>query len=118
MAETRSRFLRILRIETEELGRDIAALMQFYERKRSEREITNYVYLENVALIRHEVACLEQLQRELDRLDPQAFPDLPALIREIEGLLDGIVRGGSLPDFIAGIVRRRIEKASRYVLEP
>ncbi len=117
MPEVRSKYMRILKIELEDLVQDIAALVEFYEQKRSGREITNYVYLENVSLIQHEVSCLKELLHELDRVDVRRYPDLPALVREIERILIETGRGGSLPDSIGAIVRRRIEKTTRYVLE-
>jgi hypothetical protein len=117
MAETRNRYLRILKIEIEDLAQDIAELVTHYGNKLSDGKITDYVYLENVSLIQHEVACLKELLRELDGLDPAAYADLPGTIRAVERVLEHAC-GSGLPESIRTILRRKIEKTRRYVLAP
>ncbi len=118
MPEIVSKYLKILRIELEELEKDIEALEELYRKKHSDREITNYVFLENVSLIQHEESGLKAFLHVLDGLDARSYAGLQPLIGDIEARFQAIVQASSIPEAIYGIVRRKIEKTSRYVLEP
>lgn len=117
MSNILNKYKKILKIELEDLEMDIGALAELYEKRRTEREITNYVFLENISLIQHEVSCLKLFLRELNGVDLARFQDLQEMVGDIQEKFRKRSRECSFPDAICRMVERKIEKASRYVME-
>jgi hypothetical protein len=117
MSDILNKYKKILKVELEDLEMDIRALVGLYEKRRTERKITNYVFLENISLIQHEVSCLKMFLLDLNGVDLTRFKDLQEMVGEIKERFRKRSRECSFPDAVCNMVERKIEKASRYVME-
>lgn len=104
-------FIAILKIEIEDLQADLELLISENQNKRAAGKITDYVYLENDALYRHELQATHTFQQILNNVDYQQFSRLEDLI---DYLRDAFRQGG----YVRAInicIERKINKVARYV---
>ena len=78
------KYLDILRIEIEDLTEDIGLIVNEYKRRRDREEITNYVFLENLAVLHNELLGVDNMMEMLDSIDPDAYDRLDDMVADIE----------------------------------
>ena len=107
--------LRLLDAELIDAEDDIRDFEEVLRERISAREITNYVYRENTALLEWELHAIERIRSRIKLIDPKQFPDLSALRSEIESLVHDQVEHHEAPRAIESIVVRRLQKLLSYV---
>ena len=115
MHNRRKHFLQILEIEMDDLKEDIDLLMEQCEDEKKEDKLTDYVFLNNMALFRNEEVGLEHFKTILQNIDPDAFPDLDSLILHCKEMFLDKIKACGLAPFIDILVERKIKKVARYV---
>lgn len=108
-------FITILEIELRDLEEDIQMLMADYEVRRLHEEISNYVYMENLALLKKELFGVDGILNRLTSLDPAAFGS-PEEVGNF--LLDDIkdrINRKHLPPVILSLVVRKFSKVMGYL---
>ena len=110
-------FITIMEIELRDLEDDIQLIMAQSEMRRHHEEISNYVYMENLALMKKELFDVDGLIHKLRELDPAEF----ASDREVKDLLLRDLRikvqHQLIPPVILKMVERKFDKVSRYVCQ-
>lgn len=87
MQEKTRCFLTMFAIELEDLHKDIELLMQKYTDEHDHEVISNYVFLENLALMKNELFGIDSFLQEVQRIDPTTFSDVHQLIETLKNLL-------------------------------
>ncbi|HQC62082.1 MAG TPA: hypothetical protein PLC51_03390, partial [Candidatus Marinimicrobia bacterium] len=77
-------FVAILKIEIEDLAADVELMMNECQKKKDAGKITDYVYLENMALYRHELLAVRSFARLLESTELSNFETLDALITYLQ----------------------------------
>lgn len=111
----KKRYLNILDIELENLAEDIALLIAEYRRRKEEGEITNYVLLENLAVLQSEIHGVERFRRLLKSIESVSYDDLDSLVADIRDRIKAIMDRSSFPEALYPLVLRRLAKVARYV---
>jgi len=109
------KYLRILDLELQSLEEDIGLLIDDYKRRKEKGEITNYVLLENLALLQSQMNGIASFRRLLASVDPESHPDLDALVRDIHSRIKAIMDRSSFPESLYPLVLRRLAKVAQYV---
>jgi hypothetical protein len=104
-------FIAILKIEIEDLQADLELLISENQRKKDTGKITDYVFLENDALYRHELQATRTFQQILNNLDYQQFNQLTDVI----DYLRNAFREGGYVRAINICIERKLNKVARYV---
>lgn len=104
-------FLAILKVEIEDLQADLELLIAECQRKKDEGKITDYVYMENMALFRHELQATNTFSRIVEKTDYSQFQNLEELIN----FLRDSFREGGYVRAINICIERKINKVARYV---
>jgi hypothetical protein len=104
-------FLMILKVEIEDLAADIELLLAENQRKKEAGTITDYVFLENQALFRHELLGVQSFNRILEQTDPAGFTTLDDLI----AFLRDAFREGGYVRAINICIERKMKKVAGYV---
>jgi hypothetical protein len=112
MKDRTDTFLRILSIEISDMEEGVEVLLASTAERHSRHEITEYVWTENSALLKHELHILQIIHAKLDGLDPNQFESIEALITAIRADLDG---REDLPRALYSFFMRKIEKVKRYM---
>lgn len=115
MATTSEKYLAVLRLELADVQHDIEALIEGITKERESGELTNYVFLENLALFRNELLAVNAFDRILDKVDPVAHAELHELVDYVRTSFRAQVEAGGFAEAIIGYVERKLDKVERYV---
>ncbi len=116
MRERGAKFLKILSVELEDLKEDLQFLIDMAERRRSSGELTNYVFLENLGVLRGEIKAVERLAEELARVDPEGFASVEQLLAHLERIFHQRCEDFQFPEAVCPLIKRRMEKIRAYML--
>jgi hypothetical protein len=115
MHEIKSSYLRILRIEIEDLKQDIEALIEGLKREHESELLTNYVFMENLIVFRNELLGVDDFFQVIERIDPDKYATLDEMIAVILASFSDMVAKHRLPREIIQYVERKMTKVKRYV---
>ena len=118
MRNIKKRYVRILKAEVEDFREDIDLLIRECTSRRGRSEISSYVFLENLALLRHEILDIDNIGKMLDDLDLEHYAGLDELIRGIREWINVRLTHHNLTEAVHGLVMRKLEKVAEYVRSP
>ena len=110
-----NKYLEILRIEIDDLADDIGLLVDEYRKRRDKNEITNYVFLENLAVLHNEMQGVDNLVQVLDGIDPNTYTDLDAMVSDIKDLMKAKIKTSDLAEALWTMVCRKADKVAAYI---
>jgi hypothetical protein len=111
------KYLDILRIEIEDLIEDIGLIVNEYRSRRDRGEITDYVFLENLAVLHNELLGVDNMMEMLDDIDPDAYSNFEDLAADIETKIKNKIKNSYLAEALFPLVKRKLEKVSKYVAQ-
>jgi len=109
------KYISILDLELESLEEDIGLLIDDHKRRKEQGEITNYVLLENLALLQSQMNGIASFRHLLASIDPESYSDLNSLVRDIHSRIKAVMDKSSFPESLYPLVLRRLAKVARYV---
>jgi PP-loop superfamily ATP-utilizing enzyme len=115
MKALQKKFISILRAELEDLIEDIELLMSVEKERFAKNEITNYVYMENTALFKNEIACLNDFIRLAAGIRLEDFDSLEKLGSYIEEEFKNRRQEHEYQQAVMSFVSRKIAKVINYV---
>ncbi len=115
MKGKKEKLIRILRIELEDLEDDIALLEETAEERREKHEITNYVLLENLALLKKESGCIQVLMDSIETLELDRYGSLEDAAAGLKEHFREMARENGFPGAVYRLVDRKIDKVVQYV---
>ena len=80
-----------------------------------DEEITNYVLLENLAVLKNEMRGIEQFKQILREVNPDDYNEIDEFIKEIENRFRVYIEKGGLVEAVYSLVERKIRKVLKYV---
>jgi hypothetical protein len=113
--EKKLKFIRILNSELDDLAEDIEQLMGTYKERYEKGEISNYVYLENNALLKNEISCLKNFAQLTMHIELDRFETLEELYAFVEMEFKRQLKEGCYTHAIEGVVERKLQKVLNYV---
>jgi hypothetical protein len=114
MSDQVSLFLTMLKEEIEESLDNIQYLVDSYERKFKNEEITNYVYSENEAFLAQEMTGLRRFLAFIASISPDVKTpeDIAILIGDV---IKKKMKDYEDPEAVYRIVNKKLEKTLRYL---
>lgn len=110
-------FLKILAAELEDLSQDILMVEARYKIRFEKAEISNYVYLENEALLAQEADALKALIRIIDTQTVYPDEELTDCISRLGKCVSEFLQDGEYPEVVGLFLLRKIEKVKKYIEE-
>ena len=108
-------YLKILRIEIEDLKTDIEHLIEELKKEHEEEQLTNYVFLENLAVFGNELLGVGYFFNVLDKINPDDFDSLDSMANFIKTTLQKMVEEHGLTEAINNYAGRKLDKVKKYV---
>jgi hypothetical protein len=115
MGTFQSEFIHMLQTELKDLIKDIEMLMKVQKERLENSEITNYVYLENTALFKNEIACLKNFLKYSLRLDLDGFQTYDELGDYIKKEFKNQLEEHCYAQAIESFVDRKLKKITDYI---
>ncbi len=116
MREIKRNYLKILRIEIEDLKQDIEALIEGCRREHESELLTHYVFMENLIVFRNELLGVDYFFKVLDSVDPDRYETLDNMTADLMATFRRMVEERGLPRDISYYVERKLMKVKQYVL--
>ena len=116
MHDNKNKYLKILRIEIEDLQEDINDLIEHYKKESEIGNISNYVFRENLVIFRKELLCLEMFFKILDSIDPDRYVNIDELIEFIRDSYDEKIKECGLIRATSSFIERKLIKVKKYVI--
>jgi hypothetical protein len=117
MHATIKNYLKILQLEIEDLRADIHLLIETAEKKKQRGEITNYVFLENMALFRNELLGLKIFEKLLEEVQTHDYQHLDSLMEFLKTSFREKTRRCGIARAICIAIDRKMLKVAKYVTE-
>ena len=108
-------FLRILSVELEDLNEDIKILIEQSKKKHSNDEISNYVFFENLAVLKNELFGVEGFIKDVKTTDPNEYDTLEDLMIGLMKKLEERVQEKGLAHAVLVMVDRKMKKVIGYI---
>ena len=112
-----AKYLSIFKIELEDLETDIVSLIELTEERKLNKEITEYVGLENVSLLQAEFAGIKCIGNSIDEYDISKYAGLDDFVSDFKKELKKKIRNSGYPDAVYLFVERKADKVAKYVSE-
>lgn len=109
------KYVKILRIELEDLLKDIGMYMETIESEKSCGEITNYVFMENLALVKNEIIGMDIVNSYLDNLDLSQFDSTDQISEKIKADLEKKLKEDGIAHALNIYLERKIDKVNNYI---
>lgn len=109
-------FLKILRIELEDLNEDIKLLVKECKEKHSTQKISEYVFQENLAVLQNELSGIEDFYKDLSKVNQENYKNLDEFVDYLKKTLKNKIREKGLVHSIYHLVERKINKVANYIM--
>lgn len=114
MKHKMERYLKILKIELEDLETDIAFSEEILQKKYDDREISHYVFLENLSTFKAELMGIREMEGEIDQLIDK-YETLDDLIKDVYQFFEKKVEDAGLPEVVFVLIKRKLDKVYQYL---
>ncbi len=111
----KKKYLKILRIEIEDLKYDVEGLIEECNKEREIGQVSEYVCLENLVIFRRELLGLGVFTQILDSIDTDRFENLDEMIEFIRKSFIEKLKELNLLKAIIHYVERKLDKVKKYV---
>ena len=115
MREKYRKYLKVLRIELEDLEEDLLLMAQIYQQREKDSEITDYVFLENVSLLQSEISGIEQILKSLGTIEGDSFGTLDEMVEHVDSVFRQKTEDANFPEAVYALVKRKLAKVSAYI---
>ncbi len=115
MRKINEAYLSILKIELNDLYEDIEVLIEQCTQERESGRITNYVFMENLALFKNELLGVDAFEKIVRGTDPAAYGSLDEMLDHLKACFNDKIRSSGFPEVIRIYIERKLEKVRQYV---
>lgn len=115
MIHQREAFIKILMIELEDLEEDIELLIQECDERHCKNEISEYVFLENLATLKNEMFGVESFLADIMKIDPLSYKNVNDLVEELKEKLKKRIKEKGLAKSVEILINRKMLKVLNYV---
>jgi len=117
MKEKMRKFLKILRVELEDLEEDMELLIDLHREKEQKRVITPYVCMENIGLIKNEISAVKRIIGSIENVGIDEYNNIEELTEHINNIFKKQIKESDYPDSIYFFVKRKLDKVKKYIEE-
>lgn len=118
MRQNRKYFLKIMKIELEDLKDDLQLMINSCEERKEKGELTEHVYLANCTLFKNELVGLNDFMTILRGTKINQFDTLEQLILYLQGRFKEQIKKLSLAEALEVCIERKMDKVKQYVTKP
>ncbi len=115
MKEKLQKYLKVLRVELEDLEEDLKLMSDLYSQREEREEITDYVLNENLSLLKMEIAGIHKVVESIDEIAVEKYSSLDEMIDHIDSIFRERTRDAGFPDSVSELVKRKLLKVARYI---
>jgi SUMO ligase MMS21 Smc5/6 complex component len=107
--------VKVLQLELKEVEHDLNGLKDLYSNRHDSSEITNYVFLENTAVLQSELDSIHQIGTILDNINIDEKHTPHELLDSIDEYLKIEISKRQFSEAIYNFVKSKLAKVSKYL---
>jgi len=115
MADPLATFMKILKVELEDLLEDIGMVERRAAERLGREEITEYVFKENDNLFRLEAESVRGIINSIDGIDVARYKNANDLAEDLDTRIRELVKDREDPEAVYRFFVRKLNKVRRYV---
>jgi hypothetical protein len=108
-------FVRLFRVELDDLIEDIQMRIDLNERRYREDKITEYVHLENDAVLKRQIGALKKFSEIVDGIDPSNYKDTAGIEADLLARSREFVSKFEDTEAVSMLLQRKIEKVRVFI---
>ena len=109
------KYLKILKVELEDMVEDINSMMEIAQKRKESGEITNYVFWENGTVLIKEISGINNFLQGMSDLDFLKYENLEEMVEDLAAMFRKRTREYDFPEYIYDMVKRKLVKVSLYL---
>lgn len=113
MVHQKEQFIKILKIELTNLVEDISDLISYEKELHDKEKHSNFVYLENLVVLKDEIMGINGVLGELDRLEKSMT--IENFVQELEFKLKEFITKRGYPLAVNELLKRKIKKVDLFL---
>lgn len=115
MAVSLGFLVNMLKLELKEVQYDLMTLEQLYIDRHDSSEITNYVFLENTAILKAEIDSIRRIGLLLEDFAVEENDSQEIVLEKLEEYIKGIVSERQFSEAVHNYTRAKIIKIKKYL---
>ncbi len=116
MQEKVEKYLKLLKIEIDDLIKGIEDAETLLEKRLKEHKIRDFVFLENLSVFKSELQGLKVMEKELDGQAEKA-KNVEDFLSQLDGFVKKRVKELGFPNAVYELIKRKLEKLGKYTKE-
>ena len=116
MKEKIAKYIKILRIELEDLEEDLLLMAEIYHQREQKDEISDYVFLENLSLLQSEISGIDHIIQSLGDIDATAYSSIEEFVETVASAFKKKTADAGFPNSVNELVKRKLQKVTKYLL--
>lgn len=117
MQNKMKKFLKILKVELEELENELVMFGEMHKQREQSGEITTYVFRENMNLIKNEISGLQEIIRSVDGLVSTRYKSFEEMVEDLYRKIKERIRESEHAEATYELVKQKLDKVHKYVRE-
>lgn len=115
MQNKMKKFLKILKVELEELEDELLLFGEIHKQREQSGEITSYVFRENMNLIKDEISGLQEIIRSVDGLVSTKYRSFEEMVEDLDAKIKQKLQESKHEQASYELVKRKIQKVHQYI---
>ncbi len=109
------KFLKILKIELEELENELIMFGELHKQREKSGEITTYVFRENMNLIKNEISGIREIVKSVDALVSTRYHSFEEMVEDLDRKIKGKIEESDYAEAAYELVKRKLQKVHTYM---
>lgn len=115
MQSKMKKFLKVLKIELEELEDELIMFGELHKQREQTGEITTYVFRENMNVIRNEISGLREIVKSVDGLVSTRYQSFEEMVEDLDRKIKTKIKESSYGEAAYELVKRKLQKVHTYI---
>lgn len=117
MSDQRIKYLQILNMELNDLQSDLEMLVASYATEKDAKKISNYVFMENIALLKNEILGVNVFHDVLKAIKIDQFKTVEDLICYVKTEFNLKMRQHGIAAALHRFVDKKLDKVEKFIKE-
>lgn len=117
MSDLKAKYLQLLVIELDDLNSDLDLLVNSYTKEKAAGKISNYVFMENLALLKNEITGLNLFHKIIKETEIEHFGSLEELTCYIRAQFSSKMLEYGIAAALHRFVDKKLDKVEKFVKE-
>jgi len=117
MSDQRAKYLQILTLELNDLHSDLEMLVTSYATEKDAKKISNYVFMENIALLKNEILGVDVFHNVLKTIKIEHFQTVEDLICYVKTEFNNKMKEHGIAASLHRFVDKKLDKVEKFIKE-